>query len=217
MAGTEILLLRHGQSEGNEAGRFGGHGPTPLTAKGRRQAQLTARALAREGLSSIVSSDLVRAVETARPIAEATGIFVTQHPGLRERSVGIFTGLTFAEAEARHPEAFAALLRREAGVCPPEGETHHVCQARAVAVLDEVVRRFPSGRVLLVSHALTIYLLLMHVLELDHAQHGRRLFIRTDNCALHRLRRTPEGLWTVLAFNDKAHLVEATDSELDEV
>src|SRR5205814_8039767 len=107
MSATEILLLRHGQSEGNEEGRFGGHGPTPLTALGRAQSDLTAQALAREGgVAAVYTSDLVRAVETARPIGRATGIHLVKTPALRERSVGVFTGLTFAEAELRHPEAF---------------------------------------------------------------------------------------------------------------
>jgi broad specificity phosphatase PhoE len=207
MRATEILLLRHGQSEGNQHGRFGGHGPTPLTALGRAQAAATARVLAAEGLDAIYASDLIRAIDTAKPVAEATGLAIQVTPGLRERSVGVFTGLTFAEAEERYPEAFAALMRRESGVCPPEGETHHQASTRALAVLDEAVARHPHGRTLLVSHALTLYLVLLHVLGVEHSTHAHKLFIRTDNCALHRLRRTPEGLWTVLALNDKSHLL----------
>jgi broad specificity phosphatase PhoE len=217
MRATEILLLRHGQSEGNQHGRFGGHGPTPLTALGHAQAAATARTLAAEGLSAIYSSDLIRAVDTARPIAEATGLTIQQTAGLRERSVGVFTGLTFSEAEARYPEAFAALMRRESNVCPPEGETHGQASLRALAVLDKAVARFPQGRTLLVSHALTLYLVLLHVLGIEHATHAHKLFIRTDNCALHRLRRTPEGLWTVMALNDKSHLRNVSDSPVDEV
>ena len=116
----------------------------------------------------------------------------------------MLTGLTFAEAELQHPDAFAALMRREAEARPPDGETHGECAARAGALLDEVLRKFPHGRTLLVSHALTIYLLLLHVLGLEDA--AERLFFRTDNCALHRLRRNPDGRWTVLALNDRAHL-----------
>src|SRR5690348_6226079 len=103
MSALEILLLRHAQSQGNEEGRFGGHGPTPLTAHGRAQAELTAKALAREGgLTAILSSDLVRAVRTAHAVSQATSVDVVTTTELRERSVGIFTGLTFTEAETRH-------------------------------------------------------------------------------------------------------------------
>jgi probable phosphoglycerate mutase len=211
MRATEILLLRHGQSEGNDQGRFGGHGPTPLTEKGRRQAESVARALAPRsdgegGLTMIWSSDLVRAVETAQPIAEACGIAVKTTPALRERSVGVFTGLTFAEAETRFPEAYARLMARDPDHAPEGGESAIQCAARATALVDEAVAKFPAGRLLFVSHAAAINLILMHVMGVTHRSHGQRLWFRTDNCALHRLRRSPDGMYQVIALNDRAHL-----------
>jgi probable phosphoglycerate mutase len=202
MAATEILLLRHGQSEGNEGGRFGGHGPTRLTALGRRQAEASARVLAGVGLTAIYTSDLVRAVETAEPVVQATGIVAKRTEGLRERSVGVLTGLTFAEAEEKYPDVFAALMRRDTTACPPEGETHAACLARAMPVIDEIVEKFPHGRTLVVSHALTIYLVLVHLTGADPG----RVFFRTDNCAIHRLKRHESGLWTVYGLNDSSHL-----------
>jgi len=209
MRATEILLLRHGQSEGNQLGRFGGHGPTPLTQKGHAQAAAAARAIAAEGgLSAIFASDLIRAVETAQPIVEATGIAMVKTPALRERSVGVFTGLTFEEAEQRYPKDFAALMARESDVCPPDGETALACTARAAQLVDQVVAKFTGGRVLFVSHAATLNLVLLHLMGLPHREHGRRLWFRTDNCALHRLRRGADDLWQVTALNDRAHLAE---------
>jgi probable phosphoglycerate mutase len=207
MSATEILLLRHGQSEGNEQGRFGGHGPTPLTARGRRQAEAVAKVLAAEGgLTMIWASDLVRAIETARPVAEACGIAVQTTPALRERSVGVFTGLTFAEAEQKYPEAYAKLMARESDHCPDGGETAMQCAERATALVEEAVKKFPSGRLLFVSHAAALNLVLLHLLGMEHRTHGRRVWFRTDNCALHRLRRSQEGLWQVVALNDRSHL-----------
>jgi probable phosphoglycerate mutase len=207
MSGTEILLLRHGQSEGNEGNRFGGQGPTPLTARGRAQAEATAAALAREGLTALWASDLVRAVQTAEPIAAATGLKLQTTPALRERSVGVFTGLTFVEAEERYPEVFSALMRRDPDACPPEGETTHDCILRAGAFFDRVVDGADGGRVLLVSHAFTLNLLLRRALAI--AVEAPAAFFRTDNCGLHRLRRTPHGFWNVEALNDRRHLVGA--------
>jgi probable phosphoglycerate mutase len=203
MATAEILLLRHAQSEGNEAGRFGGHGPTPLTALGRAQAAATARALASEGLSAIFSSDLLRAVQTAEPICAQSGIACQLTPALRERSVGVFTGLTFGEAEARYPEQYAALMRRDPDACPPDGETSAACLERAGELIDQVLARFTAGRTLLVSHAFTLNLLLRRALGVD----GAAVFFGTDNCGLHRLRRGQSGLWRVEALNDRRHLV----------
>jgi probable phosphoglycerate mutase len=202
MSALEILLLRHAQSQGNEEGRFGGHGPTPLTAEGRAQAEATARALAREGgLTAIVSSDLVRAIQTAQPVSEATRVDIVTTPELRERSVGVFTGLTFAEAAERHPEAYQAMMRRDPNACPPEGETQWQCATRAQACFDRAVTANAEGRVLLVSHAFTLNLILRRLFNLSDSE-----FFQTDNCALHRLRRRHNG-WTIVALNDRAHLV----------
>ncbi len=68
---TRVLLIRHGQSEGNAAGRFGGHTATPLSQRGRREAEATARALLSEKdrITFVASSDLARAMETAEPLA----------------------------------------------------------------------------------------------------------------------------------------------------
>lgn len=206
MGAAEILLLRHGQSEGNEGGRFGGHGPTPLTALGRRQAEAAARALAAEGgVSAIFASDLVRAMQTAEPIALATGIAMRTTAALRERSVGVFTGMTFAEAEAAHPETFRAMMQRDPDACPPEGESSRARAAHVGAFFDETIERFgAAGRALFVSHAFTLNLLLRRLLGLAESP---TVFFRTDNCALHRLKRSPQGFWNVEALNDRRHLV----------
>jgi probable phosphoglycerate mutase len=206
MTGAEILLLRHGQSEGNEGNRFGGQGPTPLTTLGHAQAAATGTALAREGLTAIWTSDLVRAVQTAEPIAAATGLPLRVTPALRERSVGVFTGLTFVEAEERYPEVFAALMRRDPDACPPEGETTDDCLLRAGAFFDDVLAGAAAyARVLLVSHAFTLNLLVRRALGIADAPAP---FFRTDNCGLHRLRRTRHGFWNVEALNDRRHLID---------
>jgi broad specificity phosphatase PhoE len=202
----DLLLLRHGQSEGNELGRFGGHSPTPLTALGRAQAEAVARALALEPpLSAIYASDLPRAVDTALPVQAATGVRLVTSPALRERSVGEMTGLTFREAEERYPVEYAKMMRRDPTARPPGGETYGECTARARAFIDEAMARHPGGRVLIVAHGVMLHLLVASLLGLDPRHH-----IRTDNCGLHRLRLAPEGLWSVLALNDRAHLIGVT-------
>ncbi|HEY0172637.1 MAG TPA: histidine phosphatase family protein, partial [Pyrinomonadaceae bacterium] len=62
---TRVLLIRHGQSQGNAERRVGGHSPTPLSELGHRQAEATARALVNERVTAVYSSDLLRAVQTA--------------------------------------------------------------------------------------------------------------------------------------------------------
>jgi broad specificity phosphatase PhoE len=87
---TRVLLVRHGQSQGNAEQRFGGHSPTPLSELGVAQAEATARALAREGVTAIYSSDLLRAVQTAEPLAREAGLEIKRArlPRAQRRSHG---------------------------------------------------------------------------------------------------------------------------------
>jgi broad specificity phosphatase PhoE len=75
-----------------------------------------------------------------------------------------------------------------------------------VAFFEAALARFTTGRLLFVSHGAALGLLLYHLVGVEHGTHGRRLAWRTDNCALHRLRRGDDGLLTVVALNDRAHL-----------
>lgn len=206
MGPTTIILCRHGESEGNRDARFGGHSPTPLTELGRHQALSTGRRLAQWGVDALYSSDLPRAQQTAELISEALGGLKPEStPALRERSVGIFTGLSFDEARAQYPNEYEALLRREPDSCPPGGETYLQCRARASSFVDHVLASHAGQRVVLVSHHLTLYQLVLHILGVEN-QANPRFYVRIDNCALHRFERYPDGVWQVLAFNDAAHL-----------
>ena len=113
MSFTQVVLIRHGESQGNAERRFGGHSLTPLSELGRRQAAATCRALATEAFAAIYTSDLPRATETATPLSEVTALELQPTEAFRERSVGVMAGLTFEEAAELHPQQYQALLRRD--------------------------------------------------------------------------------------------------------
>jgi broad specificity phosphatase PhoE len=173
------------------------------------QAAATGRVLATAGIDLIYTSDLVRATETASLIGEATGAAIQATSALRERSVGQFTGLTFEEAQQRFPDAFATLLRREPDACPPGGETYIECRIRAAAFLDQALSQHQGKRIVLVSHHLTLYLLILHVLGLEGRAQSQRVFFQVDNCALHRFEHLENQGWRVLALNERGHLDRA--------
>src|SRR5688500_9075185 len=102
---TTILLVRHGETDWNLERRVQGHSDRPLNDTGRRQAIELATALGDEPVDAIYSSDLVRAHETARILAERRGLGVTVIPELREKSFGTWEGLTDREVLQRFPEA----------------------------------------------------------------------------------------------------------------
>jgi probable phosphoglycerate mutase len=152
---TRILLVRHGQSAWNASGRWQGWADPPLTELGRQQAWSAAGAVG--VVDAIVASDLERAIGTAMVISEAIGVGpVVVDPGLRERGVGEWTGLTRAEIAERWPEAFAAFLAPGPGGAPrtpPGGEALDVLLARVTDALDRVAELVgPHAEALVVTH-----------------------------------------------------------------
>jgi broad specificity phosphatase PhoE len=206
MENTRILLIRHGQSEGNAARRFGGHTATPLSALGRRQAEATARALSREAITSIYSSDLPRAVETAAPLARALKLELTQTDAFRERSVGRMEGLTFEEAAQEFPDEYAALLRRDFDHVLLGGESYRQLLDRAAGELDRAVARNAGGTIAVFSHTGTICILALHLMGALDAPALRPVWLGTANCGIARIQLRADGFVRVNAINDTRHL-----------
>ena len=203
---TRVLLIRHGQSRGNAERRFGGHSPTPLSELGRRQAEATASALAREGVTAIYSSDLLRAVQTAEPLARETGLDVFETDALRERSVGLMEGLTFEEAAAAHPEEYAALLRRDFEHVLSGGESYRQLLDRSAALLDRAVEQQRGGTLALFSHTGTICILALHLMGALDAPHLKPVWLASSNCGVTRFSIEHGGLIRLNAANDTRHL-----------
>jgi broad specificity phosphatase PhoE len=203
---THVLLIRHGQSEGNAERRFGGHTPTPLSPRGRRQAHATAHALKAEELTAIYSSDLLRAVETAEPLAKLTGLPINSTNAFRERSVGVMEGLTFEDAAQKHPDQYAALLRRDFEHVLTGGESYRQLLDRAWQKLDEVIAQHKGGRIAVFSHTGTICILALHLMGALDAPELKPVWIMSANCAVTRFELRDDGFVRVLTLNDTRHL-----------
>lgn len=203
---THVLLIRHGQSEGNAERRFGGHTATPLSPRGRRQAQATARALQSEELTAIYSSDLARAVETAQPLANLTRLAVNATTAFRERSVGVMEGLTFEAAAEQHPEQYAALLQRDFEHVLTGGESYRQLLDRAVEKLDEIIAENKGGKIAVFSHTGTICILALHLMGALDAPELKPVWISSANCGVTRFELRDDGFVRVLNVNDTRHL-----------
>ncbi len=203
---TVVVLVRHGQSQGNVDGRFGGHGPTPLTQVGREQAKLTAAAIAAAvEPTALVSSDLPRAMQTMQPIAEAVNLEPAFDVGFRERGVGVFENLLFTEAQEQYPELWQRMLRREPGATPPGGEEIDAVFDRVSNALDRVVDEHRGGRIVIVSHGLAIYHALAHIFGLGSPSQSLKVFALVDNCSLSTF-TCKRDKWRIRAINDRSHL-----------
>lgn len=203
---THVLLIRHGQSRGNAEGRFGGHTDTPLSARGRRQAEATAKALASEKFSTIYSSDLKRAVETASPLAKLTQAPLEATDAFRERSVGVMEGLTFEEAAAQYPEQYAALLHRDFEHVLLGGESYRQTLDRAATKLDEIIQKHKGGRIAVFTHTGAICILILHLMGALDSPELKPVWIATSNCGISRFDLRDDGFVRVLALNDTRHL-----------
>ncbi|MCC2958099.1 histidine phosphatase family protein [Massilia sp. IC2-477] len=153
---TTILLIRHGETAWNAEKRLQGHLDIPLNAEGERQAALLGAALAAEPVDHIVSSDLMRARQTAEAIAHTRGARVATDPALRERCYGGFEGLLYSEIAARFPLEFAAWQARDVdGVLPPgtnQGESFRQFYERAVGAILAHAQAHPGKTIALVAH-----------------------------------------------------------------
>lgn len=205
---THLYLVRHGQSEGNAENRFGGHSATPLSARGRREAEQTARALLPENITAIYSSDLPRAVHTAEPLARAIGVEINQTSAFRERSVGVMEGLTFEEAAARHPEQYARLLERDFEHVLHLGESYRQLLDRSSSALELATRKHQGQSIAVFSHAGTISILVLHLMGALDAPQPRPVWIGSANCSIARFAVRADGFVRVLAINDTRHLVD---------
>lgn len=197
-----LLLVRHGESEGNAGRMFTGHSASPLSTLGQRQAEALADALEPLSPTAIYSSDLARAVSTAAPLAARTGITVSIDARLRERDMGSFVGVTFETLEAEQPEAWHALRTRDPEFTPPGGESHRQCGARVNLAIDDILAAHPTGTVVVVSHGVALHHVLRRLLKADDTG----LVLPTENCGVHRLDWSDPGVMRVSSLNDTRHL-----------
>jgi probable phosphoglycerate mutase len=153
---TTILLIRHGETAWNAEKRLQGHLDIALNAEGERQAALLGAALAAERIDHIISSDLLRARQTAEAIARGRGAQVGSDPALRERCYGGFEGLLYSEIAARFPREFAAWQARDVdAVLPPganRGESFRQFYARTTGAIAAHAAAHPGKTIALVAH-----------------------------------------------------------------
>ena len=213
MPTTKLFLIRHGQSAGNAEGRFGGHGPTPLSELGLRQAEVTAKALSKEGISAIYSSDLHRAVQTAECLSQELNVPVTTTKAFRERHIGVLEGLTFDESKTNHPKDYYALVNRNVHHVITHGESYRHLLKRATGQLWEVLRDHQGERIAIFSHTGAICFMTLHLMGAIRRDTKQTPWIVTSNCGINRFEIRGRRNIRVLALNDTRHLIVVTGND----
>jgi probable phosphoglycerate mutase len=199
---TDLLLIRHGETVWNQQGRMQGQHDSPLTPTGLQQARQLARRLKDVSFTALYSSDLGRAHQTARCIADASGHEVISDAALRERHFGIFEGLTNAEMQLRHAEEHALFAKRDPQYSMPGGESQNEFRDRVVTALERIAQRHEDERIVVVSHGLVLDALYRTTCNMAFdAPRGFPLL----NCSVNTFRYGSDG-WTVIAVCDVQHL-----------
>jgi probable phosphoglycerate mutase len=157
---ARLILIRHGESEGNRDRVFTLTPTVPLTDRGREQVRAAAAWIAaRYAPRRIVASPFLRAQQTAEELAGVLGVPIAIEPDLRERSYGDLAGQPYSILQTRTDfDPGAYWLWR-----PPGGETLVEVAARAGAVLDRLAAAAPEDDTVVVSHGATMMSLWWHV------------------------------------------------------
>lgn len=164
---TSLFLVRHAETEWNKSNRYQGHLDIELSQKGKEQAKQLALHLAHARFDAIYASDLARASDTARAIAEVQRLNVFYSPELREINVGAWAGLTREEIVARDPEAFKRWLSDSTDVPFPGGESYTMVQARVMPFIHKIIQAHQGSRILVVSHSGPLKVIILSLLGLS--------------------------------------------------
>jgi broad specificity phosphatase PhoE len=191
-----LFLFRHGETDWNRAGRLQGHTDTPLNATGFLQAEVLSEELRPHRLDAIVSSDLLRALTTARIAAAALNLPLFTEPLLRETDVGEAEGLLWAEAKARFGEELSERWYAEDDVAFPGGESGLMTRTRGLAGLRRFVAARPYRRIGVSTHGAMVRQLMKHALPPNsppvRVRNGM-LFVLGYDPASERLFALPDG------------------------
>ncbi|MEQ9617668.1 MAG: histidine phosphatase family protein [Deltaproteobacteria bacterium] len=158
-----LILVRHGETDWNRTGRCQGIADIELNDNGRKQVRELGESLKNHDIAAVYSSNLLRALETAREIARHHGICVTIDEDLREMNQGELEGLMFSEIRERYAHVLKEWRESPETLILPDGESLLQVEQRAWKAFEKVHRRHAGETVVVVSHNLTITLLLCKI------------------------------------------------------
>ena len=204
MRTTELVLVRHGETEMNRELRFQGQVDVALNAIGLEQARRLATRLAGEKADAVYVSDLLRARQTAEPIAGELALRPVADSGLREQAFGRVDGMRVDDIQREHPQAWEGWLRFEEDFAMPEGESTRAFHTRVMEAVQRVVAAHPGQTVVVVTHG--------GVLDMVYRT-ARSLGLKgprqseIPNAGVNRIRVT-DGVFDILSWADTRHLAD---------
>ncbi|MEL7608172.1 MAG: histidine phosphatase family protein [Bacillota bacterium] len=200
----KFIWIRHAQTIWNTQHKTQGRTDTPLDETGLMQAEHLAERLKNSGLNAIYSSPLQRALQTAQPLAKATGVPTTPDERLTEIDFGEWEGLRFDEIAALFPETFEHWRVRPFTAEIPGAERPKEVLAR-MRDFFEHISAASDDTVAIVSHTLPLKLMIAHLIGLPY---DRIHSLRLDNTGTTETEVRSDGMITLVHSNNTSHLLE---------
>ena len=201
----ELLLIRHGETDANRELRFQGHVDLPLNDTGHEQARRVGVRLASETIDSLICSDLLRAQQTAWPVAQQAPHLhhnTTHYPELREQSFGVVDGMRVADIKAQYPQAWAQWILFEPDDCFEAGESTRQFHSRVMALVNQLAQQHAGQTLAVVTHGGVLDMVYRTARGLPLS--GPRQS-EIPNAGLNRVRVTPAGI-EIISWADTTHL-----------
>lgn len=198
-----FYIVRHGQTIWNIKGQTQGHGDSSLTKMGFKQADELGCALKNKyNITKIFCSDLGRAVQTAETISKHLHLEVVKSKELREMGFGIWEGMKIKDIKTKYPDVFTK-WRNEPDLVNIEGaENLAMIYKRVSMFIENLNKHFNDEHILLVSHSITVRILLLYFLDSDLKNIYR---IKQDNTAINIVEYREYGP-VMTKMNDTSHI-----------
>ena len=209
---TDLILIRHGETDWNRELRFQGQVDVPLNAIGLEQARRVGERLAGEQVHHLYSSDLVRTRQTAEPIAQRLLERLPQphsfasvpDAGLREQNFGVIDGMRVEDIKVQHPEAWDRWSAFEADYAFTQGESTRQFHARVMAAVRRIVAAHAGQTLVLVTHGGVLDMIYRTARDLSLS--GPRQS-EIPNGGINRVRMIGNDI-EILGWADIAHLAD---------
>ncbi len=200
---TEIIFIRHGETQWNIEGRVMGQLDSPLSRRGENQAEAIARRLSTISFAALYSSDLGRAKQTANAIANKCNMTVQLDKSLRERNMGVFQGLTRKEKKVQYAQVWKESKAVGADyIIPGGGESRNQRLARSIEAMNRLADMHLNEAIVVVSHDGILRGFLGHMLGLEVQSETR--IVRAN--ASYNSFLKEDGLWRLKVWGDTSHL-----------
>ena len=194
----EIVLVRHALPVRIDRTHDGRPADPGLAERGRLQAERVVQALAGQDVTAVYTSPLLRAQQTAEPLAAALGLAVEVVPGLAEFDSAEHSYVPVEELKAAGDPRYAALIHGDL-------YSHDVdpvaFRARVVDAVERIAARHPGGRVVLFSHAGAINAATGAVLGQE-----RTIWFAPAYCSITRIGAARDGRRGIISLNETGHV-----------